>query len=512
LTARPFRPLRDPSTLSRYASDWSRMLAYVLRSCESHLNSAEAVEAAEERSEKRREMDCLEGISEWVFAALLTGVEPRRGLFPLTAEQRTAIDGLWEIFLEGLGIEAVSIDSGLLWQDGFDDRVRVLSVSLIRQPLEKSRFHSPMLSYVGARALNAGGGWKFVGSFTGILSGLVHGLQLWILIQSQRESFEEGSSLQHLLKEMCDDWLVNTGRTPAAELNGIRLLGLAIARDTPSEPSTYWNKEGSAVTYLDRTLEMDQLRRWVAEVLVKAEKALYDDCLFAIEEPPEIDPSKLRDIIGRTSPGFSFVSDRRNVLQHEQYWLVNCVMATPSILHNKFTAVDPSMTSGVRWIPGQVRRYLAKIDRFLELLLVSVHLTSGMPARGPEILGLHHCNYELPRELFICNGRLMTKTLYHKLDWKIGSRPVCRFLTPYVGKLMATYLTFVLPFERFLQSQIGAPVKGGLIWCRDGREWKTDRLTTAMERESLLAMGIKINTATYRQLVTAMTGGISEGS
>lgn len=46
----------------------------------------------------------------------------------------------------------------------------------------------------------------------------------------------------------------------------------------------------------------------------------------------------------------------------------------------------------LRWKKSAVNQYLVKLDRFLKRLLLLVHLTSGQPARGTELVSLQHCN------------------------------------------------------------------------------------------------------------------------
>ena len=45
-----------------------------------------------------------------------------------------------------------------------------------------------------------------------------------------------------------------------------------------------------------------------------------------------------------------------------------------------------------QWNVKQVKRYLRCVDRFLMLLIVCVHMTSGQPGRGSEITTMRHRN------------------------------------------------------------------------------------------------------------------------
>jgi hypothetical protein len=66
-----------------------------------------------------------------------------------------------------------------------------------------------------------------------------------------------------------------------------------------------------------------------------------------------------------------------------------------------------------QWSIKAVQRYLRQVDRFLELLLCSVHVTPGQPGRGSEITTIRHRNGILQdRNIFVVLGRcfLLTAT------------------------------------------------------------------------------------------------------
>ncbi len=84
-------------------------------------------------------------------------------------------------------------------------------------------------------------------------------------------------------------------------------------------------------------------------------------------------------------------------------------------------------------------------------LMVLIHMTSGLPARGPELLAVRWCNTELLRNIFICEGYIMLLVAYHKLEWRVGARAVARFLPPAVGNLVVKFIVLVLPFARILR-------------------------------------------------------------
>ena len=69
-----------------------------------------------------------------------------------------------------------------------------------------------------------------------------------------------------------------------------------------------------------------------------------------------------------------------------------------------------------------MKRYLRCVDRFLMLLMICVHVTSGQPGRGSEITTMRHRNGLLQdRNLFIMDGQVMTVVRYHKSQSQYAS-------------------------------------------------------------------------------------------
>jgi hypothetical protein len=97
------------------------------------------------------------------------------------------------------------------------------------------------------------------------------------------------------------------------------------------------------------------------------------------------------------------------------------------------------MTS--KWDPKALQKYRRQVDRFLEHLLLLVHLTLGQPTRGIEIISLRHVNTTHHRNVFIEDGLVTIVTSYHKGYTCTGSTKIIhRYLPNEVGELLVYYL------------------------------------------------------------------------
>src|ERR1051325_22843 len=149
-----------------------------------------------------------------------------------------------------------------------------------------------------------------------------------------------------------------------------------------------------------------------------------------------------------------------------------------------------------RWRGKRVGQYLRQVDRFLELLLFCVHVTSGQPGRGSEITTIRHRNGLLQdRNVFVVDGRIMTVVRYHKSQSQFDKpKIVPRFLPPQLGQVLAAYLAYLQPFREYLVVEV---LGGGLsdyVWSDKHGAWNTDRLTRVIKRETGKRLGVSLHT------------------
>ncbi|RJE16981.1 hypothetical protein PHISCL_10682, partial [Aspergillus sclerotialis] len=111
---------------------------------------------------------------------------------------------------------------------------------------------------------------------------------------------------------------------------------------------------------------------------------------------PPIALSKLADNPVNNQPGWNFTQDVRNremlspTNERGDRWLLDRIL-TALWLREQFVEIGAT-NSQVIWHQKAVADYLSRVDRFLERLLLLVHLTGGQPGRATELLSLRHSN------------------------------------------------------------------------------------------------------------------------
>jgi hypothetical protein len=126
---------------------------------------------------------------------------------------------------------------------------------------------------------------------------------------------------------------------------------------------------------------------------------------------------RVTDNAAENARDWSFLQDPRNLQGTppcRENWLLERVLGN-AWLRDEFI-LPGSSAKQVRWNQAAVKAYRQQIDAFLERLLLLIHITSGQPARGTEILSIRCVNTVKGyyRSLFVDNGMVSTVTTYHK--------------------------------------------------------------------------------------------------
>ncbi|KAK3061704.1 hypothetical protein LTS18_005618, partial [Coniosporium uncinatum] len=421
----PIKPLQNAKSKSTYIGCWQKLVCYYSRvTRDDHLNV------------------------------------PDKQLFYPTERQRHAFAQVWtqvELWEEMRGREKEDVKD---LEKEVDRVVLDFSISLIQHRLTDRAFDSVMVSFAAMLAWDSTRKtWKDVNNYTSYLSQLIYDCQIVVLLRClELIDSNEDRSLTSYIVGVRDEWLLNDTPGPVAELSGTRLLGFEIGRNTVNQAQVRWHGDGKTIIYKDVQFTMDQLQDLVATEIEAATYILERNLCFDMEGVPRYEPSQLVDNWDVSSPGQSFLTYTRNepYISDGKSWIFNQLRLYPELMKLLYKTDDASS-----WQLSSlaVAEYENAIQRFLECMLVLVHIASGQSARKPELLGLRWCNKQSDkRNLFIHDGHLLFILTYHKpLNMTNASRYPVRFLFPEVGSLLVRYLILVQPFRAWLREETGSP-------------------------------------------------------
>ena len=207
-----------------------------------------------------------------------------------------------------------------------------------------------------------------------------------------------------------EQFLVINQHTPFAYLQQLMRYAKEIARNMKAKGKILWSKDKQRLFYNGQLLEMEQFRGFIRKLLDDT-KQLAIELLFGDRNSIDsLDLNGIRDDHSNTSLRYSFVKDKENKLLDGTIRMVQRLKE-----HN--SAIDFLSLDGekLEFQADAVSAYTARYKRFLELILILVHITAGQPARGTEITSLRYCNWlTVPRNIYMLDGQVMLVTTYHK--------------------------------------------------------------------------------------------------
>ena len=358
-------------------------------------------------------------------------------------------------------------------------------LDLFDQEIPDSEYTSPLISALSILGINTDLSWHTALNYTPKLSAIIttsRWLVLYSAVIKRRHLITESEANQNvnfpilthflLVKKWTHRLLVlnefGVSPKPWNWIYKLRTYGLKIRYTESSLGSIIWN--GPELHYADISISMSQLRGLIHGLLSTAKAHLLEDILFTKTQDyldlPAINLSALKDNPVEKTPGFSFLSDVRNRLNSDN-WLYTRFISTPDLIQRFISTSDLSSQSLV-WNLSELSDYFQQIRQFKSELLVLIHLTSGGPARAPELLSIRYLNTQNGgvRNVFIENGLVSFITGYHKGYLKHKEvKLINRFMPKEVSQLLIYYLYLVIPFERNMEIIHNLkPIQSAFIW------------------------------------------------
>ena len=415
--------------------------------------------------------------------------------------------------------------TSLLWQSSsvelerLDRACLALSIALLDHALKGDIYESAVVGFLAVLGLDPQQQtFRNPYSYTSYLSGLVKIAQMLVAEQAVRVA--ESGSVAHptdALDDMRARFLLYGAQVPFGWIARLRAYGKKVQNSTTSLGYIYWSDDEQTLTYRDLTLTMTGLRDFVRIQVELAQQSLEELFLLHEEETrgdvvPAFNLYDLQDDPVNNRRGWNFLqhpANARALPSTGKRWLLDRVLST-DWLRDEFLEVRSS-DSEVTWRSSAVDQYLEQADRFLEQLLLLIHITGGQPGRATELLGLRHSNtvQGCHRNIFIEHGLVSTVTSYHKgYSVSNSTKIIHRYLPEPVGELLVYYLWLVLPFWQTIQrlARRTAGPRSPFLWPhKEKGTWDPSRLRVAFQREAQVHLQTKMNILSYRHAAIAIS-------
>jgi hypothetical protein len=391
------------------------------------------------------------------------------------------------------------------------------SIALLDHTLKGDLFESGLVGFLAVLGVDAEKKtFRDAYSYTSYLSAMVKMTQMLVVQEAVFRAEED--VVEHpadAIDEMRERFLIHGVRAPFGWVMRLRTYGKKIQNTTTSLGYIYWSDDYEKLTYKGLEMTMESFRQFIRVQVEQAQQNFEKLFLLHEEETreeviPLVSLHQLKDDPTENRKGWSFLQDPQNtdLLPDGQRWLLNRVLKTDWLRAEFLELHEPD--HHVVWKPKAVQAYLAEKDRFLELLLLCVHLTAGQPARGTEVLSLRHCNtvHGRHRSIFIENGLVSTVTAYHKGYNITGSTKIIhRYLPKEISEMVVYYLWLILPFWQKLEILAFGKKEppSPFLWPKGSESWESGRLSAVLEREARLHLQTKMNITYYRHAAIAIS-------
>ena len=247
-------------------------------------------------------------------------------------------------------------------------------------------------------------------------------------------------------------YFYHNSNSASAHLQSLLSYGQVLAKDNSTSFHFLWNADLTGVKFGTKIILVERLPALVHDAQQQAMTLLRQLLLLPDSSPLMINLHKVRDHLHNTQPGYNFAVATTEEAQVEK---VLC-RAVAGSRCGTLLLMD-HLCKEMEFDPDGTHSYLSKHDEFVKLLAVLIELSSGLPARGTELLSLQHTNMLLgPRNLFVHDSMVFTALPTNK---GTGCQKVVpRFLPHVVGCWVVHYVTHVVPFVHLLHNATVKPI------------------------------------------------------
>jgi hypothetical protein len=443
----------------------------------------------------------------YLVQVLSTEKEREHGI-QLTLEQRRMLEELWKIAgsdeREGEGDK-----------EALDLAVLEVSVELIEHSDYEAQ-NSALIHFCRVLGYDVNAQrWRDPINYTPMLAGMQFCIRL-IMLESvlPRDQRDEWMSVrsrspEEVFREVHDKWLVVGTGTTFNYIHTLLQYGKSIIRGGRGRERVRLSKDKLTVYLDDSAIIIQEFREFIRSLILDAQKIMIEVLLFGDGKWLEgLDLYSMADNPNVSNIEYSFIVELDGGIKEGRRRMMERLRSEPG-RWEKWMHSKKGEEGGIEFTEQMVREYERERRRFLEMMMVLIHVTGGQPGRGTELTSLRYVNWiATPRNIFIEDGQVMVVARYHKAQELTGwEKVIPRFLPEDIGRLLVGYLCDVLPFSQVIDGGNAIGMTEGYLWARCERKesdkrktWGTWELTRALKKETGKRLGIELNTSDYRHV------------
>jgi len=367
-------------------------------------------------------------------------------------------------------------------------------------------YDSPMMHYLAVRGVDEQSqSLRSAFFYTPILAGM-----LWInrLIMMEiavpmepwpalgLESKAVVRSVPDRIHDLRQQHLCEGSFSPTSSILTQLAMGKKFNQTHQSPSNIHWSDNEETIFYLGQPVVLDKIQGMIEFSIHELQELMIE---LTFGSPVEtVDLSRIVDSMAWSQAfrrqDFSFISHTQNQDQVKGDYQYLLGRARRGEGRWKMFKANRE-TKKTEWNKPQVIAYLTKERKFLQKLMVLMHITGGQPARGPELGSIKVSNSVYSaRNIYIINGRVCFLTMYDKARKRRGNTEyIVRCLPDAVGQTLAQYLIRVRPFARALDKRESEYLFGDMQG-----PWAGEQLSQALGRTTQKHLGVQLKVSAWR--------------
>ncbi|KAF9474387.1 hypothetical protein BDN70DRAFT_898983, partial [Pholiota conissans] len=370
-------------------------------------------------------------------------------------------------------------------------------------PTAASPITDPTIIYLMLSSIQKDGKFMEPKLITNIIARFEYVMRLAFL-----QAMHSQSDLEHAA-ETLSIWYQEKHDSTFNSLRSLQHIASSIAFSTLSLPKIWWidRDHHQSLLYKGYPIHFSAFPSMFTIIEDRMAKIWQDDILCGLSLKVEYD--RLYDDIGNTDPGYSFLSDTRNLCFKDRMQLLRAFLDTPA-LRKRFVLHDHGGV--LRWNIFELRKWLASYASFQLLQLLLVMMATGSPSRTTEITALLLKNTATNplRNLVVFDRHVTVLCTYQKTSSLSGNdKCIPHALTGFGADLLVQDLAIARPFAE-VAALVSYPVSLNVlrllkthVFVNQNRLFNTEDVTTALEEISLKGIGVKLGVNGWRHVSTA---------
>ncbi|KAJ1025241.1 hypothetical protein NDA16_002745 [Ustilago loliicola] len=271
-------------------------------------------------------------------------------------------------------------------------------------------------------------------------------------------------------------YLHNNSHSSSGHLQSLLCYGTKLAQDDGGNLQFRWSDDCKSVTYGTDTIKVSSLQTLVCGTLDRATSMLEQLLLQDGALSKHVDLRTYKDNLHSQQPGYNFITASDLDVG------IFCIhQAARGDAPPHQPLLDP-YGAELEFDRDAANSYFALHNEFSKLLAVLIELTSGLPARGTELVRLQHTNTLVSqRNLFLADSHFVTVLVSNK--GKGPPKLIPRFLPHAVGQLVLFYVMEVVPFLHLLYNAVEKPREPSalLLVNHEGKLWQTNDISKTLQ-------------------------------